>query len=244
MERHTTWRRLGTYTVNGHLIQNVVDFIQSRLPHILQYGDGTVSGQSSFYDETALTIYGSGSSMIYKPVNKFTQSRFNNDVQVVSFDLACKDGNPAADEARAVVLQLRFGTTSEDTDLSVAVQDRGAREKALMIEDGVLRILDRNKNRNHLFYPNDFVPTLVFVLGFIIGLGGLMFGNILLKSICIAIFGAAVYFVGHRFIRGYCSFDSGRQYTLDLFFRWLTRAVIIFVIVVIIRFIWNAVQGS
>ena len=97
MDRYTTSRRLSSYTVNSHMIQNVVDFIQNRLPGIVNFG-GEYAGASRYvpqpehdaqtkqgsaptlYDETVLTIYGSGSSVIYKPINKYTQSRLNNDV--------------------------------------------------------------------------------------------------------------------------------------------------------------------
>jgi hypothetical protein len=238
------------------MIQNVVDFIQNRLPRILDFGDGapttpsyTSAGRTAtfpgitLYDYTTLTIYGSGSSKIYKPVNRYTQSQFNNDVQVVSIELGYTDER-IAENSRAILILLRFGVTSEDSELSVTLQDNGAKEKAMMIVDQLLRVLEANKNMNGVFYPNEFVPTLVFVVGFIIGLSGLMFENKIMKSLCIIIFGAAIYFVAHRFTKGYCSFDSKHQNRLNLFFKWLTRAVVLFVIIMILRFGWKAIMGG
>jgi len=237
------------------MIQNVVDFIQSRLPAIVNFG-GELSGFSKYsphtskfvpaptlYDETVLTIYGSGSSVVYKPINKYTQSRFNNDVQKVTIELSYHE-EEKEEGSRAIMLSLKFSCDIEDTELSITLQDEDAKEKTRNVEEALLRVLEPNKNRNSFFYPNDFVPTLVFVIGFVIGLFGLMVENAFLKSGCTVIFGAAIYFVAHRFIKGYCSFDTPYQKGMDIFFLWLTRAVIAFIVIVLLRFTWKAIAGS
>lgn len=233
MERYTTWRRLNTYSVDSNMIQNVTDFIQIKLPRIVHFGEAYPAGHG-FYNELSLSIYGSDDSMIYKPVSKYTQSFFNNDVQVLSIELAYKDDGKVED-SKAIVLVIRFGQAMEDSELSIALQDKGAKEKVLAIEDGLLKTLEPNKNRNRIAYPNDFVPTLVFVTGFVVGLAGLMFDNPFVRSLCEIVFGTAIYFVAHRFIKGYCSFESNHQKRLDIILNWLTGAIALFVISVIIR---------
>jgi hypothetical protein len=211
------------------MIQNVTDFVQTRLPRIVHFGED----RPGFYDSLSLSIFGSDDSMVYRPVGKYTQSVFNNDIQVLSIELAYKDEGKS-EESRAIVLLIRFGNAMEDSELSIALQAAGAKEKVLAIEDGLLRALAPNKNKNRIAYPNDFVPTLVFVGGFLVGLLGLMFDNPILRSLCEIIFGTAIYFVAHRFIKGYCSFDSNRQKRLDIMLTWLTGAIALFVISVII----------
>jgi hypothetical protein len=245
MERYTTWRRLNTYSVDSSMIRNVTDFIRIKLPAIVHFGEAPPAPPSSagptlpadghgFYDALSLSIYGSDNSMIYKPVNKYTQSVFDNDVQALSIELAYKgEGKP--EDSKAIVLVVRLGQAMEDSELSISLQDSRAKEKVMLIEDALVRTLEPNKNKNRIAYPNDFIPTLVFVMGFIIGLGGLMFENPLLNSLSAIIFGTAIYFVAHRFIKGYCSFESNRQKRLNIVLNWLTGALALFVISMIIR---------
>lgn len=235
------------------MIQSVADFIQAWVPAIL-YAEraGTEIPEDSLYESTTLTIFGSQSNLLYKPIHRFNRSRFNDDIRRISIELEYKDKDtdndqwqrnaPQQDQDRnqdqdsklwhrnapppnqvAVVIQLRFGHNLDDTDLSVAVNGPGAREKALQIEEGLLRILSRDRNNNGIAYPNEFIPTLIFVGGFLIGLGGLMWPNRIGKILCALLFGLSFYLVAHRFIRGYCSFETRRQQRLDFLLRWLSR---------------------
>jgi hypothetical protein len=236
MEKHATSRRLDSYTVTGRTIQHITNFIQNRLPHFLPAENEEVG--DLLYNSTSLTIHGSRNSVTYRPVHKFTQTVFNNDINALSLELAFKGEehteSPDAGQT-AVVLLIRFGRAREDSELSVAIQGKGAKETTLRIEDGILRTLEPDRNRNRIAYPNDFIPTLVFVVGFIIGLGGLIIENRLLKSICAILFGAAFYYVAHRFTQGYCNFESNHQRRLDLLLKWLTRAIVLFMLIAIIH---------
>jgi len=240
---------LSTYTVDNQLIWNIADFVQNRLPQIVHFDEPAPPalpsgpGQSatpklapgrSFYDELTLAVYGSDNTMFYKPISKYTQSTFNNDIQVLSIELAYKEAGRSED-ARAISIVIRFGHTSEDSELSIALQDNAPKEKVKIIEDALLRLLEPNKNKNGVAYPNDFVPTLIFVIGFIIGLGGLMFDNAFVRSFCVIVFGTAIIFVAHRFLKGYCTFDSIYQRRLNVVLNWITGAVALFVIAVVIR---------
>lgn len=236
MEKHATWRRLDTYTVTGRTIQHVTNFIQTRIPHILQTERDDTGDW--LYNDTSLIVHGPKNSVVYKPVHKFTQTIFNNDIHALSIELTFKDEeSPESHNAgqTAVVILLRFGRNREDSELSIAVQGKGAKETALRIEDGLLRTLEPDRNMNRIAYPNEFIPTLVFVVGFIIGLGGLIIENWLLKSLCAILFGAAFYYVAHRFTQGYCNFESNHQKRLDLLLKWLTRAIVLFVLIAIIH---------
>jgi hypothetical protein len=212
------------------MIQNIADTINNKIPPILHFGSA-----SAFSGHTTLVLYGSDSSEIYNPLSKFTQLLFNNDTEALTIELLYKEEGDSF-SSRAFVLEMKFGHWSGDSFLSIALQDYNkAREKVIAIEDALLAALAPNKNRNWVTYPNDFVPTLVFVAGFLIGLSSLMFTNPFLKALCVILFGTAIYYVAHRFTKGYCNFESRHQKRLDFFLNCLTGAIAVFILIVVVR---------
>ena len=230
MEKHTTWRRLSTYSVNRQMIQHIADTLNNKIPAILHFGNA-----NAFSNHSALVLYRSGSSEVYHPLNKYTQQLFHNDTEALQIELLYKEEGDSASSS-AIVIEMKFGHWSGDSYLSIALQNgHNAREKTRAIEEELLSTIDPNKNRNWVTYPNDFVPTLVFVAGFVIGLFSLMFTNPFLKLLCVLIFGVAIYYVAHRFTKGYCDFESRHQKRLDFFLKCLTGAVAIFILVVVVK---------
>lgn len=230
MEKYTTWRRLSTYSINRQMILNIADTLNNKIPSILHFGNA-----NAFSNHTTLILYGSGSSEVYRPFTKYTRHLFQNDTEALQIELLYKEeGNSAS--TSAIVVEMKFGHWSGDSYLSIAMQDgHKVREKVKAVEDELLRTIAPNKNRNWITYPNDFIPTLVFVAGFIIGLGSLMFTNPFLKFLCVLLFGIAIYYVAHRFTKGYCRFESKHQKRLDFFLGCLTGAIAIFVLVVAVK---------
>ncbi|MES1160796.1 MAG: hypothetical protein ABUM51_08565 [Bacteroidota bacterium] len=229
MEKSTTWRRLSTYSVNRQTLQSLADTISQKIPPLLQVG-----GPAIFADHISLIVYGSDSSEVYRPLNKYTQLLFNNDTDRVMIELSYKEEGDSQ-SARAIVVELRLGHSRMDSYLSIALQDfNRAKEKVLAIEELLLTTLAPYQNRNWITYPNDFIPTLVFVAGFVIGLISFMFTNPFLKFLCLLFFGVAIYFVARHFTRGYCAFESRHQKRLDVLLNFLTGAVVIFLVVVLL----------
>src|SRR5882757_2181386 len=176
MEKSATWRRLSTYSVNRQTLLDLADTISQKIPPILQVG-----GPAIFADHISLIIYGSESSEVYRPLNKYTQLLFNNDTDRVMIEFSYKEEGDSL-SARAIVVELRLGHSRTDSYLSIALQDfNRAREKVIAIEELLLTVLAPYQNRNWITYPNDFIPTLVFVAGFVIGLISFMFTNPFLK---------------------------------------------------------------
>ena len=229
MEKYTTWRRLSTYSVNRQAILSLADTITDKIPPLLQIG-----GPAIFADHVSLIVYGSDNSEVYRPLRKYTQLLFNNDTDRVMIELLYKEEGDSL-SARAIVIELRLGHSRTDSYLSIALQDfNKAQEKVLAIEEMLLTALAPYQNRNWITYPNDFIPTLVFVAGFVIGLISFMFTNPFLKFLCLLFFGVAIYFVARHFTRGYCAFESRHQKRMDVFLNCLTGAVVIFLVVVLV----------
>ena len=245
MERYSTWRGLSTYSVTPALIRDVASYIDTGIPPLLNSG-GNYS-VPSLSAHTTLTIYGSENSSVYTPAAKYAAAGFPNDIQYLTIELYYRDEGRLSPtgtyrdftDSSAIVLLLKLGQAKEDTEVYVALQDRRAEEKTKALIDGLLKALGTHRNRNRVAYPNDFMPTLVFVAGFLIGLGGLMLTNQLLRSFCIFLFGTAIYFVACRFTRGYCSFASSRQQRLDTVLHWITGAVALFVLAMLFFPLWK-----
>lgn len=234
MQKHTTWRRLNTYTVSTQLIQKISDYINTKIPAILSApGAGTYKTiPVTFTDYTILTLYGLDNSTVYRPIGAYNQPLFDNDTQSAKIELNYVESGASA-EPVAIQLLIRFGHEREESEFSVTVHDKGATEKAQIIEDGLLTVLAPFKNRNQTFYPNDFFPTLVFVAGFLVGLCGLGVENRFLKMLCAIVFGGAFYYVVYRFTQGYCNFYSNHQRRLNAFLRGITVVLVLFVIVTV-----------
>jgi hypothetical protein len=225
MEKYDTWRRVGSYSIDRQLVRNLEQFIHDGVPRIL-YAARNLPDLSA---STSMTISGSGESRLFKPMGSYAETLFANDTQGLRIELLYKEPGPSA-LSKAIVLQLRLGKSIGDSDLAIAVQDHNAKEKAMVIEEGVLNALKPNRNGNSVVYPNEFIPTFVFIVGFLIGLGGLMFSNPLVKSLCVTLFAASIYFVARRFTKGYSQFDSILQKKLDLVLNTLIGLLLVFVL--------------
>lgn len=232
MEKYTTWRRLSTYSVNRQMILNIAETLTKKAPPILHFGNANL-----FADRTSLVLYGADNSEVYYPLFTFTQPLFPNDTEALTIELLYKEGGDSH-SCIAFVVEMRLGHESGESYLSIALQDyTKAKEKVLAIEEALLTAMAPNKNRNSVTYPNDFVPTMVFVAGFLIGLSSLMFAPPALKILCILLFGGSIYYVTRRFVKGYCDFESRQQRRLNVFLNFLTGAVAVFVVVVALRFL-------
>jgi hypothetical protein len=226
MERINQWRRLNSYSVNQALIGKLEDFIDKKVPHILYPGSRGVTNLSEY---SYLVLIGSKESEIYWPIGKYDQTIFHDDIQKLCFGLKFKTPGRST-EARAIVLEIGLGKNSGDTEWTIALQDDRAEEKIRLIEEGLLLTLEPYKNRNSVTYPNEFIPTFLLVLGFLIGIGSLMFALPILQSLCVVLAGIAVYLVARRFTKGYCYFASTRQRQMDILLRGIGTALVLLVI--------------
>ena len=231
MERINHWRRLPSCSVNQSLIAKLEDLIENKVPRILYAGWGIASLSGYSY----LTLVGSKESEIFWPIGKYRQTTFHNDIQKLTFGLKFKTPGRSAD-ARAVVLEIGLGKNNGDSEWTIALQDDKAEEKIRMIEESLLNILEPYKNRNSAAYPNEFVPTFLFVLGFLIGIGSLMFELPVLKSICVILSGLAFYLVARRFLKGYCYIPSVRQRRMDIVLLLIGAALLVFIVVAVFLF--------
>jgi hypothetical protein len=226
MEEYSIQRTLRTYSVNHQLLRNIEEHIDHKLPAILPSspGDHPLEGHST------LRLSGRGGTEYFTPASKYTLERFANNIDKAALEFDYWVGQHT-NERQAIMLIIRFSSDSGDTDLSITLRAHAAKEKVIDLERSLLQRLEKNKTINWIAYPNDFVPTLVFVTGFLAFLFALMFENPILKTLCILVFAAAIYLVMHRFMKGYCSFDSNRQKLLDTIFKWIVFSILGLIIV-------------
>jgi hypothetical protein len=198
-------------------------YIAGKVPAILP-GEGLTG-------YTTLLLSSSDGTDEFRPASRYTQQRFDNDIDRVTLESVYYTGQPLS-ERQVLVLTIRLSRSSEDTDLSFALRtDNDAKEKAADLEAGLLNILQPNRNMNRLAYPNDGVPTVIFLVGFLAFIFSFMVDNPALKAFCILVFSTAAYLVMHRFMKGYCSFDSNRQKKMDTALKLTFGVFVAFVIV-------------
>ena len=226
MEEYNVQRKLRTYSVNIQLLQQIEEHIINKMPGIMPISPG----ESHLEGHTTLLLSGPAGTEHFTPVSKYTQQRFDNNIEKAALECSYWVGQ-YVNERQAMLLTIRFSSDSGDTDLSITLRAHGAKEKVLDLERSLLQKLEKNKTINWIAYPNELIPTLIFVTGFLAFLFALMFENPILKTICILLFAGAVYLVMHRFMKGYCSFDSVRQKRLDTIFRLIVIIIIGFIIV-------------
>ena len=226
MEEYAIQRTLRTYSVNNQLLRNIEELVINKMPALLlsSPGDHPLEGHST------LKLSGRGGAEYFTPASKYALERFDNNIDKAALEFDYWVGQHT-NERQAIMVTIRFSSDSGDSDLSITLRAHGAKEKVTDLERSLLQKLEQNKNINWIPYPNELIPTLVFVAGFLAFLFAFMFENPILKTLCILLFAGAVYLVMHRFMKGYCSFDSKRQKRLDTIFKLIVITVFAFIIV-------------
>ena len=238
MEEYTTQRKLRTYSVNIQLLWDIEEHIMKKMPAILP----SLPGDPPLEGHTTLLLSSHAGTEYFTPVTKFTQHRFDNDIEKIALEFNYSVGQHV-NERQAMMLTIQFTSYSGDTDLSLTLRTQGAREKAIDLERSLLQKLEQNKNNNWIAYPNELISTVIFVGGFLAFLFALMSANPILKTICILLFAGAFYLIMHRFMKGYCSFDSNRQKRLDSIFKLAVIIVAAFLTVTILTPLRNLWWG-
>ena len=229
MEVYSTQRKLSTYSVNTQLMRNLETYIIDKMPGIIP----SSPGPHQLEGNAALLLSHPDGTDHFTPTGKYIQSRFDNDTESVALEFQYHDGKPVS-ERQAIVITIRFSRYSDDSDLAIALKAHAAKEKVMDLEQGLLQQLEKNKNTNWIAYPNAGTPIFVFIGGFLSFLFALMTDNRVLKTLLIFLFLAAVYLVMHSFMKGYCSFDTKRQKTMNTIFKWIFSTVTIFIIISIV----------
>lgn len=224
MEVFSIQRKLSTYSVNNQLLRNIEGFVIDKIPGLISVSPGSLE------EYTTLSLSGPSGTEKFKPASKYKQQLFDNDIERITFEVNYYTASSPI-ERQAIVLIIRFSRSSDDTDLSISLKTQAAKEKALGFKESLLKQLGQNKNMNWIPYPNEVMPTLIFVGGFIALLFVLMLASPILKTIFLLFFAAAIYLVMHRFLKGYCSFDSNRQKRMDSMFKWTVNTITAFIIV-------------
>jgi len=229
MEEYNIQRTLRTYSVTNQFLRQIEEHIMNKMPGLMP----TSPGGDPLEGHTTLLLSGRAGAEHFTPAGNYTQQGFDNNVEKAALTFNYWVGQHA-DERQAFMATIRLSSYSGETDLSITLRAPAAREKVADLERSLLEKMEQNKNSNWIAYPNEIMPTLVFVLGFLAFIFTFMFANPILKTICILLFAGAFYLVTHRFMKGYCTFDSNRQKQLNAIFKLIVIAVSAFIIVSIL----------
>ena len=238
LSRYDTRKNLQAYSVDLELLQHITEYFNSGIPTILS----PVREKISLSDYTTVTISSPEDITVFKPAATFTQKLFDSDTEAVTMELKYRDlpktgPGPAAPSAPgpAIVILLGLSRTSGDSYISIALQDAAAEEKVRRIEEGLLAVIKPFRVSNRLFYPNEFIPTLLLVAGFLIGLFGMMSPQKIIRVSTTLIFAIAIFVASYRFTRGYCVFRSRRQKRSNIFLTLIGGAMIAVILASILK---------
>jgi hypothetical protein len=223
--RFDSRKNLSSYSVDLQLLLNIEEYINNKVPGILSAGNGRIQVS----DHTTLIISGAKDIRLFHPAAKYTQPLFDNDTEAVTIELLHKETAGPGDTL-AIVIILRLSRTYEDSYLSIALQDTNPGEKGIAIEKGLLAVMEPHRVAHRIAYPNEFVPTLLFVIGFLIGITGLMFQEKIIRFLTTLAFGVAMFLVAYRFTKGYCVFRSARQKWLDALLKLIGGILVIIIL--------------
>ncbi|NVO20821.1 MAG: hypothetical protein HXX13_14060 [Bacteroidetes bacterium] len=115
-------------------------------------------------------------------------------------------------------IQYSFGEERFSSNLTTEIFTENANEKALVINENILRILHQNKTLNYLFHPSQILLTLLIAICALIPcIAGYQWFNNKEAAKVILLIGipAAGYYWIAQQLKPFCSFDTNRQKTND-----------------------------
>src|SRR5216684_2143880 len=107
MEEYTTQRKLRTYSVNIQLLWDIEEHIMKKMPAILP----SLPGDPPLEGHTTLLLSSHAGTEYFTPVTKFTQHRFDNDIEKIALEFNYSVGQHV-NERQAMMLTIQFTSYS------------------------------------------------------------------------------------------------------------------------------------
>jgi hypothetical protein len=223
LEKISVVEAIGSYTVNKELIENLTICLQKRVRLLLS----PALANANFEDKISITIiYPSAAEKfmtIREYLSDYLKLPFRNSIEGLTIELAHVVKH--VDLEMALCVSISFGKEIGKTRLAIALLEESARGRLLGIKEELFSVMEHYKNPNHLIYPNEFLPTLLFVVGVGLVILTCLNHSLFLRPIFGIFSGICLYLVAYRYLKGYCTFDTVNQKRRDGFFKWLTGGI-------------------
>jgi hypothetical protein len=215
---------LRSFFITKSVIIKMEDYLRKEIAEILNI-KAPASGLDS--SNISIVIHETYGQEVYSSLKEYKHELFRDDTKMITlkFELNAESEN--------VEINLRFGLKPENSDMTNSIQGFvNPREKVSAIEEGILSILDHQKNLNWLIYPNQLISGIIGLVaaGSFIMLLGERFSNQVRYIFGSIVFLIGFYYYGCRAFKGYCIFESNKQKQLDKWFSWLVLGAVGFVL--------------
>lgn len=227
MDKYDIKQRLGSYTIDKGLIEDLTQFFRETVSDTLSPDLAGVHIE----DNTAITlINAAGERIKCGNISHFHEYPFNNKIEGLEIELAKVTGS----HEKAVVMELSFNKDKADNFISLALQDNSAKVKLSGIYQKLLSKLDSHKNNHSRIYRNEVLPTLFLEIAAVCGTLTFAIHVQPFRSLLAIAAGAGFYLFAYVYLEGYSTFDSVRQRKLNVVFKLLTAAIAVFVLAIIL----------
>ena len=219
MEKHDCNKRLLSYDVTTEMVESLVYFLRNRVHNVVSPQLANVE----FDKKTSITLISPAEAQTFMPLSEYPNRSFRNDLDKLVIELAHVVKHDELE--KGIVLVISLSREREDSYLQIALKDESARSKLFGIEKELLLTLENHRNNNNWVYRNEYVATVLFLVAISSACSFYLIKLGLLKSLFAAIFGVSLYLISFRFIRGYCTFECGRQTRLNSIFKWISTGI-------------------
>lgn len=216
---------ISTYTVDKLLIEYLEDYFKQNVLEILHMQENKEAAPPAI--AFSATLIDSHGIEKYNSIREHKFQFFRNDIKGITLEVELKTND------RELKITLRFGDEEENSDLAISLSDENAREKVSAIEQGILAIINHNKNLNRIFFPPVSIRGIALLGAVFCGLFTLSnkFSNP--ERFGFGVYTLLVVFyliIIPNYFKGYCSFDTNKQKQLDKWFTWLITGLLGFLL--------------
>ena len=212
---------IGTYFITKSLIRNIEDFLRNNVPQILD-----CNSEDTAALKMSISILDSFGEEKLPSIENHKHQFFRDDTKGIIIRYGFKQQN------KEIRITFRFGKEAKNSELSIYLPDKNARERVSAIEEGIGNILNQAKTINWLFHPNEYIAGAILLVG--VGCGILSLEDQYL-TIARFYFGlifwvAAFYFAIYQYLKPYSMFDTNKQKKLNAIYNWLIGGAASFIV--------------
>jgi len=226
MQRYSTKISLGSYTITTQLVKQLTEFLTRTLPRMLSSDLSVLQAEEA----TSITLIYPDHAIKHPTLTHYRNEPFSGDIQGIEMELAHLV--KFQDATKAIVVRISFNTEIDNNYLYMALQDDSAEKELPAIEQKLLSLLEQHKNNHSVLYRSEWFAPVIFVIG-----GGFASLTFLtheqpLHALFALGFGVCIYLFAFRYMKGYSTFESSWQKRWNVFFKWFTAGVAVFILAI------------
>lgn len=216
-------RRLDSIKVDKTILKEIENYCFLKLPDYLTISEEQIKLLfSTKINET------NGEQNI-DTIDNYEFSQFPDDTIYITTGFFYRD--PVRDSS--YYLNICFSKEYYHSIIMIEIKSEYAKEKAIGINDHLLRIIYQNKTSNFLFHPTTLASGILFGLGICSLPFSLIFVNYNIKLTILTLILSSLlllYLFFLKSLKPYCSFDTNRQNKNDIYANYFLLGLLTFLV--------------